>query len=228
MRSRPLAKHSTARDAVSKNSHVPLAEDPAVKALLEELARDRKWEPVFGKDHAQNRTWSGMMTRRKIIRSKGGAATLPPDELAAAAQRLQGAATPSTAPPSQRRCTASPRWRAVRQRSRARPRRGCAQRRRRVSRRARHHVSLLTLHAAKGLEFAVVFLVGCEDGLLPLRLPGGAPADEDVAEERRLFFVGLTRAQDRLYLSHAARRYRYGSERETSPSPFLATSGTGW
>ena len=82
-------------------------------------------------------------------------------------------------------------------------------------------VTLLTLHAAKGLEFPVVFVVGCEDGLLPLRLPGSSPAHEEVAEERRLFFVGLTRAQDRLYVSHSARRYRYGSEREMSPSPFL-------
>ncbi|MDO3705592.1 UvrD-helicase domain-containing protein [Micromonospora sp. C28SCA-DRY-2] len=82
-------------------------------------------------------------------------------------------------------------------------------------------VTLLTLHAAKGLEFPVVFLVGCEDGLLPLRWPGAAPDDDAVAEERRLFFVGLTRAQDRLYVSHAARRSRHGSERECRPSPFL-------
>ncbi|MFJ8581523.1 UvrD-helicase domain-containing protein [Micromonospora sp. NPDC093277] len=82
-------------------------------------------------------------------------------------------------------------------------------------------VTLLTLHAAKGLEFPVVFLVGTEDGLLPLRWPGSEPDDDAVAEERRLFFVGLTRAQDRLYVSHAARRSRLGSERECRPSPFL-------
>ncbi len=82
-------------------------------------------------------------------------------------------------------------------------------------------VNLLTLHAAKGLEFPVVFLVGCEDGLLPLRWPGSTPSDDEVAEERRLFFVGLTRAQDRLYVSHTARRFRHGSEREQSPTPFL-------
>lgn len=82
-------------------------------------------------------------------------------------------------------------------------------------------VTLLTLHAAKGLEFPVVFLVGAEDGLLPLRWPGQEPDDDAVAEERRLFFVGLTRAQDRLYVSHAARRSRHGTERECRPSPFL-------
>jgi uncharacterized protein (TIGR00375 family) len=88
-------------------------------------------------------------------------------------------------------------------------------------------VALLTLHAAKGLEFPVVFLVGCEDGLLPLRLPGAPASDDDVAEERRLFFVGLTRAQDRLYVSHARRRYRHGSEREMAASPFLASIDPG-
>ena len=87
-------------------------------------------------------------------------------------------------------------------------------------------VNLLTLHAAKGLEFPVVFLVGCEDGLLPLRWPG-ARDEDNVAEERRLFFVGLTRAQDRLYVTHAARRFRHGSEREQSPTPFLDVIDSG-
>ncbi len=83
-------------------------------------------------------------------------------------------------------------------------------------------VTLLTLHAAKGLEFPVVFLVGCEDGLLPLRLPGGGPpAEDDLAEERRLFFVGLTRAQDRLYVTHSRSRFRFGADRDMRPSPFL-------
>ncbi|MBY8873621.1 UvrD-helicase domain-containing protein [Micromonospora sp. PLK6-60] len=88
-------------------------------------------------------------------------------------------------------------------------------------------VTLLTLHAAKGLEFPVVFLVGAEDGLLPLRWPGSTPDDEQVAEERRLFFVGLTRAQDRLYVTHAARRSRHGAEREVGPSPFLTDIDAG-
>jgi uncharacterized protein (TIGR00375 family) len=77
-------------------------------------------------------------------------------------------------------------------------------------------VTLLTLHAAKGLEFPVVFLVGVEDGLLPHAFPGQTPGEAAVAEERRLFFVGLTRAQDRLYLSHARR-----------PSRFLGVIDTG-
>jgi len=88
-------------------------------------------------------------------------------------------------------------------------------------------VNLLTLHAAKGLEFPVVFLVGCEDGLLPLRWPGAALPQDEIAEERRLFFVGLTRAQDRLYITHAARRFRHGSEHEQSPSRFLDAIDSG-
>ncbi|WP_025618063.1 UvrD-helicase domain-containing protein [Salinispora cortesiana] len=88
-------------------------------------------------------------------------------------------------------------------------------------------VTLLTLHAAKGLEFPVVFLVGAEDGLLPLRWPGSEPDDDAIAEERRLFFVGVTRAQDRLYLSHAARRFRHGTEYDCRPSPFLSTIDPG-
>jgi DNA helicase-2/ATP-dependent DNA helicase PcrA len=82
-------------------------------------------------------------------------------------------------------------------------------------------VSLLTLHAAKGLEFPVVFLVGCEDGLLPLGF-GARPSPTETAEERRLFFVGMTRARSHLFLSHARRRAWRGAVREAEPSPFLA------
>jgi uncharacterized protein (TIGR00375 family) len=81
-------------------------------------------------------------------------------------------------------------------------------------------VSLLTLHAAKGLEFPVVFLAGCEDGLLPLRW-GGRLDPEQEAEERRLFFVGMTRARSHLFLSHARRRAWRGSVCDAAPSPFL-------
>src|SRR5690349_8933205 len=85
-------------------------------------------------------------------------------------------------------------------------------------------VTLLTLHGAKGLEYDVVFLAGCERGLLPLRLPGGGPlSDEDAAEERRLLFVGMTRARERLLLSYAGKRARNGAETSYSGrSPFLA------
>jgi DNA helicase-2/ATP-dependent DNA helicase PcrA len=84
-------------------------------------------------------------------------------------------------------------------------------------------ISLLTLHAAKGLEFEVVFLAGCERGLLPLWLPGRGPGEgPDPAEERRLLFVGMTRARAHLLLSCAARRGRPGGPAEAGPSPFLA------
>ncbi len=82
-------------------------------------------------------------------------------------------------------------------------------------------VTLLTLHASKGLEWPVVFVVGCEDGLLPLRFPGSAPTDDAMAEERRLFFVGMTRAQRRLFLSHSARRHRHGADVQPARTPFL-------
>ena len=82
-------------------------------------------------------------------------------------------------------------------------------------------IALLTLHAAKGLEFPVVFLAGCERELLPFRPAYAAQETRETAEERRLFFVGLTRAQERLYVSYAAQRLRQGTVRETGASPFL-------
>ena len=80
-------------------------------------------------------------------------------------------------------------------------------------------ISLRTLHASKGLEFPVVFIPGCEEGILPLRW--GTGDDQDVSEERRLFFVGMTRARRRLYLSRARRRLWRGSLRDMPPSAFL-------
>ncbi|KPQ34282.1 MAG: ATP-dependent DNA helicase PcrA [Phormidesmis priestleyi Ana] len=84
-----------------------------------------------------------------------------------------------------------------------------------------NQVTLMTLHASKGLEFAVVFLVGLEQGLFPsFRSLEDAAAIE---EERRLCYVGITRAQDRLFLSHARERRTYGHMREVStPSIFLS------
>jgi uncharacterized protein (TIGR00375 family) len=87
-----------------------------------------------------------------------------------------------------------------------------------------NRISLLTLHAAKGLEFPVVFIVGCADGMLPLRWPGGDPGAAE-AEERRLFFVGVSRAQSHLYLSHPARRGTGDQAKDLRPSPFLAALG---
>jgi len=82
-------------------------------------------------------------------------------------------------------------------------------------------ITLLTLHAAKGLEFPVVFVAGCDDGLLPLRPWRGA--EIDYAEERRLLFVGMTRATTRLTLLTAAKRTLRGEVTECSPSPFLSS-----
>ncbi len=79
-------------------------------------------------------------------------------------------------------------------------------------------VVLSTLHAAKGLEFDTVFLVGMEEGLLPLTRSGD---DADAEEERRLAYVGMTRARRRLYLSWAAVRRMYGQQVEARPSRFL-------
>lgn len=81
-------------------------------------------------------------------------------------------------------------------------------------------VTLMTLHAAKGLEFPVVFIAGVEDGWLPHAFSKTRP--EDVAEERRLMYVGITRAKDRLYLSYAEIRRDYGGMDFRMPSPFLA------
>ena len=79
-------------------------------------------------------------------------------------------------------------------------------------------VTLLTLHAAKGLEFPVVFIVGCEEGLLPYERKGEAV---DVEEERRLFYVGLTRAGQKLVLTHARKRVLFGQFMENQPSRFV-------
>jgi DNA helicase-2/ATP-dependent DNA helicase PcrA len=74
----------------------------------------------------------------------------------------------------------------------------------------------------------VVFLAGCERGLLPLRLPGSGPLTAaDEAEERRLLFVGMTRARGKLLLSCAARRTRHGSEEPAGRSPVLAAVDPG-
>lgn len=82
----------------------------------------------------------------------------------------------------------------------------------------KNSVVLMTLHAAKGLEFNVVFIVGCEEGLLPLKRDGDV---EDVEEERRLFYVGCTRAKRKLYLSYARNRNRFGNSYPQVQSRFI-------
>ena len=79
-------------------------------------------------------------------------------------------------------------------------------------------VALMSLHAAKGLEFPVVFIVGCEEGLLPYAPPNRRA---DPAEERRLFYVGMTRARSRLILTHAAHRPLFGRTVENRLSRFV-------
>ncbi|MBD1939497.1 DNA helicase PcrA [Microcoleus sp. FACHB-68] len=81
-------------------------------------------------------------------------------------------------------------------------------------------VSVMTLHAAKGLEFPVVFLVGMEQGLLPHFRSLDDPAS--LEEERRLCYVGITRAQERLFLTHASERRTWGNREPAIPSLFLS------
>ena len=90
-------------------------------------------------------------------------------------------------------------------------------------------VTLITLHMVKGLEFPVVFMVGMEEGLLPHQRALDESAEgikvdlaaNEMAEERRLCYVGMTRAKDRLYLSCAFRRHLYGRSQPAFPSRFL-------
>ena len=81
-------------------------------------------------------------------------------------------------------------------------------------------VALMTLHAAKGLEFPVVFLVGMEDGLFPLAR--ALMEDDQLEEERRLAYVGITRAKRELFLTNAYSRMMYGRMQNNPPSRFLA------
>jgi DNA helicase-2/ATP-dependent DNA helicase PcrA len=82
-----------------------------------------------------------------------------------------------------------------------------------------HAVTLMTLHTAKGLEYPVVFLVGCEDGVFPHLRALTEP--EELEEERRLAYVGITRARERLFVSHAWSRTIFGSTQYNPPSRFL-------
>ncbi|MDT7855272.1 3'-5' exonuclease [Rubrivirga sp. S365] len=82
-----------------------------------------------------------------------------------------------------------------------------------------NRVTLMTLHASKGLEFKVVFVTGLEEGLFPLAKAAQDPTE--LEEERRLLYVGVTRAEEALYLSYARSRYRYGDQQSSVRSRFL-------
>ncbi len=82
-------------------------------------------------------------------------------------------------------------------------------------------ITLMTLHSAKGLEFSYVFIVGMEDGLFPSRISLNSGDPDDVEEERRLCYVGITRARKKLYLSNASSRMINGTRDFLAPSRFL-------
>jgi len=85
--------------------------------------------------------------------------------------------------------------------------------------RSADRVSLMTLHSAKGLEFPIVIIIGVEDGILPLVRAGDG--DTNIEEERRLLYVGNTRAMEKLYLTHTRTRMRFGQTTRSAPSRFL-------
>lgn len=85
---------------------------------------------------------------------------------------------------------------------------------------SKEQIKLMTLHSAKGLEFPVVFIIGLEQGLFPISKSEFHPDEEE--EERRLFYVGITRAKEKLFLSYAKKRLRFGDIVEQNPSKFLA------
>ena len=80
-------------------------------------------------------------------------------------------------------------------------------------------ITLMTLHSAKGLEYKAVFLVGLEEGIFPSYLSIGD--ENQIEEERRLFYVGITRAKENLFMSFAKRRTIFGSTSYNPPSRFL-------
>jgi superfamily I DNA/RNA helicase len=83
-------------------------------------------------------------------------------------------------------------------------------------------VTLSTLHAAKGLEFPVVFIAGCEEGLMPFIRENEADREAARSEERRLLYVGMTRAEQRIILTRSRQRILFGKRLAGEPSPFLA------
>ena len=88
---------------------------------------------------------------------------------------------------------------------------------------ANNAITLMTLHSAKGLEYPMVFVTGLEENLFPTAraVEESRENPESIEEERRLFYVGITRACDRLVLTHTNQRYAYGNLIECIPSRFL-------
>lgn len=92
---------------------------------------------------------------------------------------------------------------------------------------SRDCLTLMTLHCAKGLEFPVVFMVGLETGIFPHLTSLGQGVDDEMEEERRLCYVGITRAREKLYLSYASSRRLYGHSAQNLPSKFLTEIPSG-
>jgi len=174
-----------------KHEQAPLAEDPALRAVLAELATVESG--TTGQPLAS--ALSVATTRARANRD------FSPRQIDAAAQRLGALAAAS-------RFDRTRFFDAVAVTSEADffdPR--------------ADRVSLLTMHAAKGLEFPVVFIVGLEDGVMPLYWDHPNPSE--LEEERRLFYVGMTRAKDRLIMVRALKRLWRGKLRQLPASPFL-------
>jgi DNA helicase II / ATP-dependent DNA helicase PcrA len=174
-----------------KHEQAPLAEDPALRAVLAELDT----EEAGTARHPLATALSAAATRARANRD------ISPRQIDAAVQRLGVLAAAS-------RFDRTRFYDAVAVTSEADffdPR--------------ADRVSLLTMHAAKGLEFPVVFIVGLEDGVMPLYWDH--PNPQELEEERRLFYVGMTRAKDRLIMVRALKRLWRGRLRQLQPSPFL-------
>ena len=84
-------------------------------------------------------------------------------------------------------------------------------------------LTIATVHGVKGLEFRCVFIVGLEDGIFPIKRYD--TTEKDLEEERRIMYVAVTRAKERLYLTHAKMRYRFGVKNAETPSMFLTEAG---
>jgi DNA helicase II / ATP-dependent DNA helicase PcrA len=84
----------------------------------------------------------------------------------------------------------------------------------------RNHVTIMTMHSAKGLEFSVVYVAGVEEDLFPNKQ--SYESQEELEEERRLFYVALTRAKKKVYVTYCENRFRYGSHISSKPSRFIS------